>query len=62
MNRSERGRKHVCPECECKYYDLKKEVVACPKCGSKPPKPKATRSTQAAAKANRAPSGRFPRP
>jgi hypothetical protein len=25
MNRSERGRKHVCPECECKYYDLKKE-------------------------------------
>ena len=36
MNTSDRGLKHVCPECATKYYDLKKEVVACPKCGAKP--------------------------
>ncbi len=37
MKRSERGRKHVCPECECKYYDLAKKVAVCPRCGAKPP-------------------------
>ena len=36
MNKSDRGLKRVCPECATKYYDLKKEVVACPKCGAKP--------------------------
>ncbi len=36
MNKLDRGLKHTCPECECKYYDLKKKVVACPKCGAKP--------------------------
>ncbi len=25
MNTSDRGLKHVCPECATKYYDLKKE-------------------------------------
>jgi rubrerythrin len=45
MNTSDRGLKHVCPECATKYYDLKKKVVACPRCGAKPPaaiNPKAT--------------------
>ncbi len=36
MNTSDRGLKHVCPECATRYYDLKREVVACPKCGAKP--------------------------
>ena len=36
MNTSDRGLKHVCPECATKYYDLKNKVVACPKCGAKP--------------------------
>ncbi len=36
MNTSNRGLKHVCPECATKYYDLKKKVVACPRCGAKP--------------------------
>ncbi len=36
MNTSDRGLKHVCPECATKYYDLKKKVVACPRCGAKP--------------------------
>ena len=45
MNTSDRGLKHVYPECAARYYDLKREVVACPKCGVKPPaaiNPKAT--------------------
>ena len=36
MDRLDRGRKHVCPECACKYYDLAKKVITCPRCGAKP--------------------------
>jgi uncharacterized protein (TIGR02300 family) len=36
MNSTDRGTKHVCPECQCKYYDLKSAVIVCPKCGAKP--------------------------
>lgn len=36
MTKPDRGLKHLCPECETKYYDLKKAVVLCPKCGAKP--------------------------
>ncbi len=36
MNTSDRGLKHVCPECATKYYDLNKKVVACPRCDAKP--------------------------
>ena len=36
MSTSDRGLKHVCPECATKYYDLRKAVVLCPRCGSKP--------------------------
>ncbi|MGF1593866.1 MAG: FYDLN acid domain-containing protein [Kiloniellaceae bacterium] len=35
MLKAERGIKHSCTECGCKYYDLKKKVAACPKCGAK---------------------------
>ena len=36
MNTLARGLKHICPECTTRYYDLRKKVVACPRCGAKP--------------------------
>ena len=60
MNASDRGRKHLCPECDCKYYDLKRPVVACPKCGAKPPAPKTSKAAQPAKKTARLAFGRFP--
>jgi len=33
MTASQRGSKHVCSECGCKYYDLGKKGATCPKCG-----------------------------
>lgn len=38
MKKSDYGRKHTCPECTCKYYDLKNKTPACPKCGTKAPR------------------------
>ena len=55
MNTSERGLKHVCPECATKYYDLKMKVVACPRCGAKP----LPKTTQPARKIGRTASGRY---
>ncbi len=46
MNTSDRGTKHVCPDCQCKYYDLRNEVVACPKCGAKPLAEKSRKAAQ----------------
>ena len=46
MNASERGSKHVCPDCGTKYYDLRKDVVTCPKCGAKPAPSKLPRTGQ----------------
>ena len=43
MEKSERGRKHICPDCTTKYYDLKKDVVTCPRCGAAPAAPKTAR-------------------
>lgn len=37
MTKTDRGQKHLCPECECKYYDLGKKAAVCPRCGAKPP-------------------------
>ncbi len=48
MNTSDRGLKHVCPECATKYYDLRKEVVTCPKCSAKPPAAKLRMRREAA--------------
>ncbi len=59
MNTSDRGLKHVCPECATKYYDLRKEVVACPRCGAKPLAAKVPKATQPARKFDRATSGRY---
>ncbi len=59
MNTSDRGLKHVCPECATKYYDLRREVVACPRCGAKPLAVKVPKATQPARKIGRATLGRY---
>jgi uncharacterized protein (TIGR02300 family) len=46
MEASDRGARHICPDCATRYYDLKKAVVACPKCGTKPPAPKLARAAR----------------
>jgi ssDNA-binding Zn-finger/Zn-ribbon topoisomerase 1 len=60
MNTSERGLKHVCPECETKYYDLRKAVVACPRCGAKPPAAKVQKAAQPSRKTGSTTFGRYP--
>jgi hypothetical protein len=49
MEAADRGKRHICPDCGTRYYDLKKAVVACPKCGTKPPAPKLARAARPAA-------------
>ena len=60
MDRSDRGKKHVCAECKTKFYDLNKKVVACPICGAKPPDRKAQKEAAPARRPGRASFGRFP--
>jgi hypothetical protein len=61
MNTPDRGLKHVCSECEIKFYDLGREVVTCPKCGAKPLPAKAPRKAPPAKKiSSRTTFGRFP--
>jgi uncharacterized protein (TIGR02300 family) len=60
MNTSDRGLKHVCPECTIKYYDLRKEIVACPRCGAKPLPAKVLKAARPARKTGRSAFGRFP--
>ena len=60
MNTLERGMKHICPACEIKYYDLRKDVIACPKCGAKPLPPKLRKTTQQVKKTGRTVFGRYP--
>lgn len=33
LTNAQRGAKHTCSDCACKYYDLGKSGAACPKCG-----------------------------
>lgn len=49
MDKAERGRKHLCPECGCKYYDMNRKIVACPSCGAKPAPQKRSSSGRPAA-------------
>ncbi len=53
MNLSDRGVKHLCPDCASKYYDMKKENPVCPSCGAKPPAPKLSRYNGPARKTTR---------
>ncbi len=59
MNTSDRGLKHVCPACATKYYDLRREVVACPRCGAKPLAAIDPKATQPARKTGRTTLGRY---
>jgi uncharacterized protein (TIGR02300 family) len=59
MSTPERGSKHTCPECTTKYYDLNRDVVACPKCGAAPPVPAKPRTRASPAKPKRMSYGRF---
>ncbi len=59
MSTSDRGLKHVCPECATKYYDLKKKVVTCPRCGAKPLAAINPKATQPARKTGRTTSQRY---
>ncbi len=54
MEKSDRGLKHDCPECMTKYYDLKKEVITCPKCGAKPLAAKLPKAAKRAGTTSRA--------
>jgi DNA-directed RNA polymerase subunit RPC12/RpoP len=60
MSKSDLGLKHVCSECATKYYDLRSEIVACPKCGAKPLPVKLRKAAQPARKAGRSAFGRYP--
>jgi uncharacterized protein (TIGR02300 family) len=60
MDRSERGAKHICPECASKYYDLNKKVITCPTCGAKPIVVKVRRVARPVEKAARTKFGRYP--
>jgi uncharacterized protein (TIGR02300 family) len=60
MKASERGSKHICPKCACKYYDLGNETVTCPSCGAKPPVAKLARSVPSAKRSGRSTFGRYP--
>ena len=33
MKKKDLGKKHLCYQCGCKFYDLKKPQPICPKCG-----------------------------
>jgi uncharacterized protein (TIGR02300 family) len=32
----DRGEKHLCPQCQTRFYDLKRPKVVCPRCGADP--------------------------
>jgi len=60
MEASDRGLRHICPDCATKYYDLKKPDPTCPNCGAKPVAPKLQRATRPPRDAGRANFRRYP--
>jgi len=60
MTKLDRGSKHICPSCMIKYYDLGKQIVTCPKCGTKPVIMKAPKAPPPARKTGRPAFRRFP--
>ena len=43
MAKSDLGKKHLCPNCEKCFYDLKRDPAVCPKCGTEMEPPKRPR-------------------
>ena len=62
MSTSDRGLKHIFPECETKCYDPRKEIINCPRCGAKPLPAKVRKAAQPARKSGRTVFERFPLP
>jgi uncharacterized protein (TIGR02300 family) len=56
----QRGAKHVCSDCACKYYDLGKKGAACPKCGGQPILQQLPRSGRPVKKSRRTTFGQYP--
>ena len=48
------GKKFTCPSCGCKFYDLNKPRVVCPRCGAEPKKHSKSGSHEGHAKRKRA--------
>lgn len=56
MAKPELGTKRLCPGCGAKYYDLNKDPIVCPKCGTlfavaAPPPPRAVKAAAVVEKA-----------
>jgi uncharacterized protein (TIGR02300 family) len=34
MDKVDKGKKHNCLACYCKFYDFNKDIAICPKCGT----------------------------
>jgi uncharacterized protein (TIGR02300 family) len=35
LSKTEKGKKRVCENCSCRWYDLNKNPIICPTCGEK---------------------------
>ncbi|MGF1628140.1 MAG: FYDLN acid domain-containing protein [Kiloniellaceae bacterium] len=60
MDSVDRGLKHTCSACATKYYDLRKTIDACPKCGSKRPAAKIAKATRKGQRVSGMPMRRYP--
>jgi hypothetical protein len=60
MDSADRGAKHTCPECAAKYYDLRLQIDACPKCGTKRPAAKVAKAARKAQSVWGAPFRKYP--
>lgn len=59
MTGAQRGSKHVCSECGCKYYDLGKKGAVCPKCSAPPIGQKLQSSGRPAKRSSRRTFGQY---
>jgi len=60
MTASQRGLKHVCSECACKFYDLGTKGALCPKCGGQRVMAKLQASGRPVKRSSRSSFGQFP--
>lgn len=60
MTSAQRGSKHVCSECGCKYYDLGKKGATCPKCKGQPIAQQLKSSGRPVKKTRRSTFGQYP--